>query len=275
MINKVNQILKNKRHPGGGGRAVRRDGEKSPEKNQTPDAAGKCSIPEENPASAEAGKCKIPEKHPASAEAGKCKIPENGSKTKRGSGEWIPFASYCTTGQFMKLQNGYIRHCGPTAAVNIARTLQKSEGADRNRTGQISSGEELFLLFAEIGRKTHIYWNKEILGHFGGTANFLTGYYLHRCLRAAGLDRGVSIRFHPWITPDAVKKALEQGAIVLLQVYFHPKYKSHQMLCYACETDPVDGKDLFLLADGWTRGPVLVDAQKIGYGHFLTIRKKN
>ena len=40
-----------------------------------------------------------------------------------GSGKWIPFASFCTTGQFNKLGRGYIRHCGPTAAVNVIRTL--------------------------------------------------------------------------------------------------------------------------------------------------------
>ena len=45
--------------------------------------------------------------------------------TEGGSGKWIPFASFCTTGQFMKLGKGYVQHCGPTAAVNLIRSLEK------------------------------------------------------------------------------------------------------------------------------------------------------
>ena len=50
---------------------------------------------------------------------------QTAGQTTRGSQTWIPFASYCTTGQFMDLENGYKRHCSPTAAVNVVRTLEK------------------------------------------------------------------------------------------------------------------------------------------------------
>ena len=67
----------------------------------------------------------------------------------------------------MDLENGYKRHCSPTAAVNIVRTLKKC--LEDNRRPNESS-DEMFLQFAEIGRRTHIYWNQDILGHFGGTS---------------------------------------------------------------------------------------------------------
>ena len=190
--------------------------------------------------------------------------------TEGGSCNWIPFASYCTTGQFMKLRDGYIRHCGPTAAVNLIRTLEK-----RDRNAAAESAEQLFLKCAETGRKMHIYWNTDVLGRFGGTSNFLTGLYLKQCFRAAELDRDVEIRFHPWITPDAVEKTLRRGGIVYLQVYLHPKYKSHHMLCYACmyEKDTEDGTPVrrFLLADGWASRPVWVSDREIGHGHYLAV----
>ena len=187
---------------------------------------------------------------------------------ERGSRTWIPFASYCTTGQFMDLEKGYKRHCSPTAAVNIVRTLQRGL---ENRRRPNESSEDMFLQFAEIGRRTRIYWNQDFLGHFGGTSNFFTGIFVRSCLRAAGLGRSVRVRFHPWITPDAIEKALEQGSIVLLQVYHHPTYKNHHMLCYACRETDTKGRE-FLLADGWKPGPLWVDDKTLGHGHFLTIR---
>ena len=229
--------------------------------------------------------------------------------TEGGSGKWIPFASFCTTGQFMKLGKGYVQHCGPTAAVNLIRSLEKyadqsagrfaGQNADRN-VGQhadlnanrnagkyadrlAGSGksavpgnrdraepENLFLMCAEIGRRTRIYWNTKILGRFGGTSNPLTGIYLRRCLRASGdISFKTRIRFHVRITPDAVEEALRSGAIVYLQVYGHPKYKNHHMLCYGFSY--MGGRREFLLADGWSAGPAWVGDKEIGRGHYLTI----
>ena len=223
-----------------------------------------------------------PEKNPGTA------------KTERGSCLWIPFASYCTTSQFMKLHGGYRRHCGPTAAVNVIRTMENrilkedsdsscGQGqnmisgqkmiSDQKMTNvQKMTNKELFLLCAGIGRRTHIYWNTEILGRFGGTSNFLTGIFLRSCLKAAGLGDRALVRFHPWITPDAVEKALDKGSIVLLQVYQHPKYKNHHMLCYGCERSPEGRK--FLLADGWRPEPVWTEEKALGRGHYLTITPK-
>ena len=203
-----------------------------------------------------------------------------------GSGKWIPFASFCTTGQFNKLGRGYIRHCGPTAAVNVIRTLDnyvrnENENSQGSRTAVAGAGktgksagmdpEKLFLMCAEIGRRTHIYWNTEILGRFGGTSNALTKVYLRDCLRAAGKAVvKARIRFHVWITPDAVEKAVCSGAIVYLQVYRHPRYQNHHMLCYGCRRN--EGKREFLLADGWSPYPVWVGDRDLGRGHYLTIR---
>ena len=194
---------------------------------------------------------------------------------KRGSEKWIPFASCCTTGQFMRLREGFKRHCGPTAAVNIVRMLENraadgSAGGGRPVNAHRLTAQELFLLCADIGSRMHIYWNGDFLGHFGGTFNFLMPWFLRRCLRASGFEDRVSVKFHPWITPDAVEKALNDGAIVYLEVYLHPKYKDHHMLCYACRRE--NGKRLFLLSDGWSPVPVYVGEEELGHGHFMTIR---
>lgn len=229
MINKANQILNSRRHPGGRKAPGRRDSAKH------------------------AGRAK--------------KNPDSAGQIKEGSRQWIPFASYCTTGQFMDLENGYKRHCSPTAAVNIVRTLKKRLDKE-SRPNESSDG--MFLQFAEIGRRTRIYWNQDVLGYFGGTSNFLTGIFLRSCLRASGLGKKARVRFHPWITASAVERALQQGSIVLLQVYHHPKYKNHHMLCYACRRND-SGEREFLLADGWKPGPLWVDSKAIGHGHYLTI----
>ena len=258
-------------------------------------------------------------KHEAAVPGPNCAAGKSGRKG--GSERWIPFASFCTTGQFMKLGKGYVQHCGPTAAVNLIRSLEKyadrnagqnadrkadycadgnanrnaGQYADRN-TGQYpgrnagkyadrSAGsgksavpgnrdrtdpENLFLMCAEIGRRTRIYWNTKILGRFGGTSNPLTGIYLRRCLRASGdASLKARIRFHVRITPDAVEEALRSGAIVYLQVYGHPKYKNHHMLCYGFRYK--GGRREFLLADGWSPGPAWVGDKEIGHGHYLTI----
>lgn len=255
--------------------------------------------------------------------AGRNKTEGGRNQTERGYKEWIPFASYCTTGQFGGLQQGFQRHCGPTAAVNVIRTMENlalygqpdravktvkpgepetadmAEKSERSEKAGMTSGspvrsgsmpaaskaaqrraakaheQELFLQCAQIGRREHIYWNSDILGRFGGTSNLLTGIFLRSCLRAAGCADDTAVRFHPWITAEAVRRALDSGAIVYLQVYFHPKYKNHHMLCYAYETDPESGEPSFLLADGWQAGPVRVNAAGLGRGHFFTIRRKS
>ena len=215
-------------------------------------------------------------------------------REKKGSGSWIPFASYCTTGRFSKLESGFRRHCGPTAAVNLILTLRRCQESRRPAWGK-ESPEELFLLCTRIGRQTFAYWNMDVLGRIGGTSNFLTGIFLRRCLRAAGLEpgeartakraekngaggqavkktagpAGISVRFHLWITPDAVEKALARGQIVYLEVYRHPKYKNHHMLCYACRVE--NGTRKFLLADGWSPAPVWTEEKGLGHGHFLTV----
>ena len=197
------------------------------------------------------------------------------SSRKGGSERWIPFASCCTTGQFGQLREGFKRHCGPTAAVNVVRMVEnraaaeRADGCCRSVNAHRMTPQELFLVCADIGRQTHSYWNGDFFGHFGGTSNFLMPWFLRRCLREAGLENKVSVRFHPWITPDAVEKALKDGAIVYLEVYFHPKYKDHHMICYACKRE--DGKRRFLLSDGWSPVPVYVGDEELGHGHFMTI----
>ena len=195
------------------------------------------------------------------------KAPENAGHVTGGSEIWIPFASYCTTGQFMKLEDGFTRHCSPTAMVNIVRSMQSRAANGRKLK---TKSEDMFLQFAKIGRRMHAYWNKDLLGRFGGTSNFMTAFYLRRCLRAVGMEKDVSVHFHPWITESGVERALEQGAIVLLEVYLHPRYKNHHMLCYACR-EGEDGQREYLLADGWTPGPLWVDRKGLGVGHFLEV----
>lgn len=218
---------------------------------------------------------------------------------------WVPFASYLTTGQFASLRSGFVHHCGPTAAANLIRTLKKRLCNSLPEVPAEDDVETLFLMCADAGRQMGIYWNRRVFGRFGGTSNLMTGIFLRRCLNKAGLHGKVKVRFHPWITPDAVAEALDREAVVYLEVMLHPKYKNHHMICYSYrywdeekgplpeartltekkkskkpvskESGPFDGKRKgrirhFLLADGWTPGPVWIDEKELGHGHFLTIR---
>ena len=170
----------------------------------------------------------------------------------------------------MNLDKGFKCHCGPTAAVNVIRMFRS-----RLFPGEAGfADDQLFLTCAGTGRRMGIYWNREILGRFGGTSNFLTGVFLRRCLRKTGLEGAASVRFHPWITAEAVMKALDTGAVVYLEVYRHPKYKNHHMLCYGHRRPAPEGPEQFLLADGWAAGPVWVNEDQLGHGHYLTIRLK-
>lgn len=203
-------------------------------------------------------------------------ISENPEKQRtRGSAAWIPFASYLTTGQFAGLRGGFVQHCGPTAAANLIRTLGRRLCLSLY-TDPAENDDALFLMCADVGRRMGIYWNRRVFGRFGGTSNFLTGIFLRRCLNKAGLHGKVKVRFHPWITPDAVAEAVDREAVVYLEVMFHPKYKNHHMICYSyryCdENTQKDAGRLFLLADGWTPGPVWIDEKELGRGHFLTVQ---
>ena len=113
--------------------------------------------------------------------------PDRPAEIKRGSETWIPFASYCTTGQFMDLENGYKRHCSPTAAVNIVRTLQK--GLEKRRRTNESS-DEMFLRFANIGRRTRIYWNQFPDGYLSAQLSAFRGTGKESPRALSPLDHG-------------------------------------------------------------------------------------
>lgn len=226
----------------------------------------------------------------------KQKTPENAA--------WVPFASYLTTGQFAGLRGGFVQHCGPTAAANLIRTLRRRLCASLPEGLAEDDVEALFLMCADVGKRMGIYWNRKVFGRFGGTSNLMTGIFLRRCLNKAGLHGKVKVRFHLWITPDAVAEALNREEVVYLEVMLHPRYKNHHMICYSYEywdeekgplpeagtlKEKKKGKKpeskesgsfngnrkgrirRFLLADGWTPGPVWIDEKELGHGHFLTI----
>ena len=95
---------------------------------------------------------------------------------------WQPYASYCTTGQFARLEKGFVRHCGPTAVTNLVLMLR----ARFPEAAETASPEEIFLRSAAIGKRLLIYHNMDLFHLYGGTNNLLAGIYIEKCLQSFG-----------------------------------------------------------------------------------------
>lgn len=213
---------------------------------------------------------------------------------------WEPFAAYCVTRQFARLDDGYVRHCGPTAITNLLLTLHR-------RYGFLSSPEpaDVFRLVCRIGRKNLAYWNTDVLRHFGGTYDWLTGRYIRECFRYFGVPydmladgiflgigkaaRSGSLTENSGMkAPGALKvtghvgtdlrkltEELRQGKLLYLQLHWHPSYGDHHVLCYGCRI--LTGEDgtrqvlYLLIADGWTAAPRYVEASAMLLRHYYAI----
>ena len=148
-----------------------------------------------------------------------------------------------TTGQFARLDKSYRKHCGPTAVLNLVFTL-----ADMQGLSLAEKPEDVFRNIAGIGRRRLIYLNTDFMKLFGGTSDFLAPFLIRAALRAYGIN-GYKVRGPFPATERRIRKELDNGAILYLEVHRHPVYGNHHMLCYGYQIR--DGKLMLRVADGW------------------------
>lgn len=222
---------------------------------------------------------------------------------------WEPFASYCTTGQFARLDGGYVRHCGPTALTNLLLTVNRRYGylrtpADESVPAAEPAPADVFRTVCRIGRNILAYWNTDFLRHFGGTYDWLTGRYIRECFRYFGVPcdtlsdgiflgigkaaregaltensrlRAGALKVTGHVGTDSRRLAeeLRKGKILYLQLHWHPSYGDHHALCYGCRIlADEEGKTqlLYLLvADGWNAAPRYVEASAMLLRHYYAV----
>ena len=191
-----------------------------------------------------------------------------------------PYAAFCTTGQFASLDNGYVRHCGPTAITNFLLLLQKRDGlipASR-------SPEDIFRTVTAVGRQRLVYLNRDLFHLYGGTNNLRTGNYLSACLKAYGIpchllnvlgnhpveqDGSLHLALRVPACPDTMKRELLLGRTLYLVLHHHRCYGNHHVLCYGYQelAEVSSGRKLtyFLIADGWSAAPRFLAASELGF----------
>lgn len=185
---------------------------------------------------------------------------------------WESVSGVCVTSQFASLGKGYQRHCGPVAITNLILTLDKWSLCGKNREntermkgrytdsgqnwqdcGQSLLPEDVFLRVSRIGEKTLIYHNMDLLHHFGGTSDALTGLYIRVCLRRCHLACSVlpCVPYRKGLFMEWAK----EGRILYLQLRNHPCYGDHHVICYGAvevESEDREEHELYLaIADGW------------------------
>ncbi len=175
--------------------------------------------------------------------------------------------SYCTTGQFGRLDRPYRRNCGPTAMTNLVLTLRERRGETRRETPP-----EIFRAIARLGRRRAVYWNVDLFGRWGGTSDLLAGAYLRAVLRRFGLEN-VRVRRRARLTEKRLDAALARGSLLYLELRRHPRYGDHHLLCYGAETRVVNGRreTLLRLADGWAAEPVLLPLRGLKRAYFVEV----
>ena len=186
---------------------------------------------------------------------------------------WEPFASYCVTRQFANLDDGYVRHCGPTAITNLLLTLNRRYGFIKNPLPEEASGftepfqpdpADVFRTVCRIGRKNLAYWNTDVVRRFGGTYDWLTGRYIRECFRYFGIpydsladgiflgigkaarsgsltensrlkaSAALKVTGHVGLDLRKITDELRSGKLLYLQLHWHPSYGDHHVLCYGC-----------------------------------------
>ena len=190
---------------------------------------------------------------------------------------WGDYASYCTTGQFAGLRNGYVKHCGPTAVTNVVVSLLNraySEGLTEVKPDD-DMKSEIFLRVSDVGSRKGIYWNTDFMKMFGGTFDTLTKLLLKSGLKEYGLGY-VNVMRRRRATEKNFKKCLDDGCICYLQLRFDKPYGSHHVVCYGysyvrCEEN---GKKYMYLkiADGWSSTPRYMESSDMMLNMFIPVR---
>ncbi|MEE1114640.1 MAG: hypothetical protein UHN88_06140 [Eubacterium sp.] len=194
-------------------------------------------------------------------------IPVKESRVYR---HWRFRVPHCTTAQFEKLDDGFHRHCGPTAMTNLIIAIKRSYNI-------FPAPNEVFQKVAEIGRKSRAYWNTDYLGHFGGTYDILTGMYIRKCLKEYGIDAEVEGKFDA--SPAWYSKKLRENCLIYLQLMRNSCYGNHHVIC--CGYKAIEGReesgrirrDIYLeLIDGWAKTTRWIPATSLKLCHAYAIK---
>lgn len=189
---------------------------------------------------------------------------------------WGDDGSYCTTGQFARLKNGFVKHCGPTAVTNVIITLLNKSFSSGLR--DVKPGKEfiddVFLKVSETGIRKGVYWNTDFLKMFGGTFDTFTKVFLKSCFREFGLENAIALRRRK-ANEKNFKKCLEDGNICYLQLRFDKPYGSHHVVCYGysyLRAEDTGKRYMYLkIADGWASRPRYMEASDMMLNMFIPI----
>ena len=152
--------------------------------------------------------------------------------------------TYYTTSDFQNLDRGYRRHCGPTALTNalftIRGALHRGKGTEEAQPARDFSAEKVF------SRVAHIFCQKKV---------------------RPGMNLPAWRVF--------LQHAFSKGALVYLELLFHPCYGSHHLLASAMlRLEGEDGrttKYYLKLADGWGKSPRYLPVEELYFSQFFAI----
>ena len=201
------------------------------------------------------------------------------AKTKTGldfqnlqeAGDWKEFVTFHTTGEFSRLGKGYTQHCGPTAMTNLLCTLDKRK---ENPMVHSKTPAEIFEETASIGKRMLLYWNVKLLGVWGGSNAGFIYFYFRACMRRFGVKTQMA-GFRLFTSPASAAKALEEGKILMLQLYHHRVYGSHLLVAYGIKRLMEPGgriRTYLMLADGWGAYPRYLALEDIKVCGFCALK---
>ena len=186
--------------------------------------------------------------------------------------------TYYTTSDFQNLDRGYHRHCGPTALTNalftIRGALHQRKAAEEALPARNLSAEKVFSRVARIGMHRLLYWNTDLFHRFGGTSNLLAPLYALACFRAFSQKKvRLGMNLPAW--RPFLQHAFSRGALVYLELLFHPCYGSHHLLASAMlRLQGEDGKTTkyyLKLADGWGKSSRYLPVEELYLSQFFAI----
>ena len=160
---------------------------------------------------------------------------------------WQAYASFCTTGQFARLENGFVRHCGPTAITNLVLMLR----ARFPESAKAASPEEIFLQSFPC----------RILNYFGSQSAVHGGRL--RLIRRIPAN------------PATMEQELRKGRLLYLMLHHHRCYGSHHVICSGfrvLKSSSSEREDrYFLIADGWSSSPRYLAASELGFCSYYSV----
>ncbi len=201
---------------------------------------------------------------------------------------WKRWMAHCTTGQFANLDQGYIRHCGPTAITNVILTWNRRYHILRSPKTEHAapvSGtvyyypapQVIFRQVSRIGTKRHFYYNTDVFRRFGGTYDLLLKKYLTACFTHYGCRFDMKGKYP--LEDDDFRRPLQEDRLLYLQLYRHPVYGDHHLICHGmveiASADSKIHKNYLIVADGWSRKERYIDTDDLVMCHFMELQVYN